>query len=89
MCGSSRQEVRSSSTDQFAAPALKSLWQHIATPANTFSSGRSFQLAVVDSNVPLLDFILAFKDFFVGFDGMKGIVWECFVWTSVFSALFR
>lgn len=77
----------SCATDQFAATALKPLWQLVATSANTFSPGHSFQLAVADSNVPLLGFILAFNDFYVSFDGVKGIAWECFVWTLVFSAL--
>lgn len=71
----------SCSTDQFAATALKPLWQLVATSAKAFNPGHSFQLAVADRNVPLLGFILAFNDFYVGFDGVKGIEWECFVWT--------
>lgn len=74
-------------TDQFAATALKPLWPLEAMSANLSNPGHSFQLAVADSNVPLLGFILAFNDFYVGFDGVKGIAWECFVWTLVFSAL--
>lgn len=87
MPGSSCQALRSYSADQFAVTALKSLWQLVVTSANAFSPDHSFQLAVVDSNVPLLGFILAFTDFCVDFDGIKRITWECFVWTSVFSAL--
>lgn len=68
-------------------PQPSSLWLRGATSANAFNPGHSFQLAVADSNVPLLGFILAFNDFYVGFDGVKGIAWECFVWTLVFSAL--
>lgn len=85
MPGSSQQEVRSFSADRFAATALKSLWQLVATSANAFNPDHSFQLAVVDGNVPLLGFILAFKDFYVDFDGV--IAWECVVQTLVFSAL--
>lgn len=55
--------------------------------ADAFDSDHSFQLAVVDSNVPLLGFILAFKGFYVDVDGVRGISWECLVWTLVFSAL--
>jgi len=42
-------------------------------------------LAVIDGDVSLLGFILAFEDFYVGFYGVKEIAWEIFC--LVFSVL--